>query len=80
MSRTNDDDRWSDWEPRDDDDGTIRVVAVSLNAVFFVSFMACIFWCIWRYRAQIDDMMSENQEESDNESTTPQVNPVAELV
>lgn len=77
MSST-DDDRWSDWESRDDDDGSIRVMAISLNAVFFVSFMACIFWCIWRYRAQLDDVLPEDND--DNESTTPQVNPVAELV
>ena len=77
MSSTNDDDRWSDWESRDDDDGSIRVMAISLNAVFFVSFMVCIFWCIWRYRAQIDEIVTEN---NDNESTTPQVNPAAEFV
>ena len=79
MSST-DDDRWSNWEPPDDDDGSIRVMAISLNAVFFASFMACIFWCIWRYRGQIDEIVPENNDESDNESTTPQVNPVAELM
>ena len=60
MSRTNDDDRWSNWEPPEDDDGTIKVVALSANVVFFVLFMSCIFWCIWRYRNQIDELHSEN--------------------